>query len=112
MIAVRVNGAAAATPLTLRERPGVEVWNVSGTPCALMVRLTEAVAPLLSVAVRVISIDDGYSWSGAANEPDATPFTVKNGGWVWQFDGQWMSAALQDSPDAGTVPSWASVAEP
>ena len=54
---------------------------------------------------------EGYSWSGALNEPLATP--SKSWMWcMWQLDGQWWRITDHDSAEAGNVPSWASVAEP
>src|SRR4051794_8266887 len=44
-------------------------------------------------------------------EPLATPLKSWIG-WVWQFDGQWCMITDHDSAEAGSVPSWASVAEP
>ena len=38
--------------------------------------LFEPVRPVESVAVSVSSRDAGYSWSGATNEPLATPLKV------------------------------------
>ena len=70
-----------------------------------------SVSPPASVAVRRSSRCDGYSWSGAANEPLATPAKA----WIgcaWQFDGQWCMTSSQLSALAGSVPSSASVAEP
>ena len=51
-------------------------------------RVSVSVRPPESVAVRRSSRCDGYSWSGAVNEPPATPAKVWIG-CVWQFDGQW-----------------------
>ena len=91
---VRVNGVAASDCVpTTSDRPVGTDWNVrltvrgSSRSVVLACRFDE------SVAVRVSSRYDGYSWSGAAKEPPATPVQV----WtecVWQFDGQcWMTSA-------------------
>ena len=45
------------------------------------------------------------------NEPPATP-AKDCSGWVWQFDGQWWRIRSQLSREAGSGPSWASVAPP
>src|SRR5919201_5919099 len=81
--------------------------------CGLRRTLVVAVAPVESVAVSWISIQHGYSWSGALNVPLATPLKV----WtmcVWQFVGvkQWCRMIVQLSRDAGSVPSSGSVALP
>src|SRR5262245_1561398 len=71
-----------------------------------------AVAPALSVTVRRSSRCDGYSWSGAENEPDATPGNV----WTvcsWQSDGlQWWRISVQVRADGGSAPSSSSEPEP
>ncbi len=67
--------------------------------------------PPASVTVRRSSRCDGYSWSGATNEPPATP-TKSCSGCVWQFDGQWWRISDQLNADAGSVPCCGSVAEP
>ena len=56
------------------------VWGCSVT-LAVLVRPPE------SVTVSTSSRWEGYSWSGAVNEPLATP-TKSCSGWVWQFEGQ------------------------
>jgi hypothetical protein len=62
------------------------------------------------VAVRRSSRWDGYSWSGALNEP---PAPLKDcSGWVWQLDGQWCRITVHESAEGGSGPSWASVAAP
>src|SRR5206468_4022943 len=61
--------------------------------------------------VRCSSRYDGYSWSGAANEPLETPahdWTMC----VWQLEGQCWMRSVHVSADAGSVPSYWSVAEP
>src|SRR4029453_7763771 len=54
---------------------------------------------------------DGYSWSGAVNEPDDTPAKVCTT-CSWQFDGQCCSTKAQLSAEGGSGPSCPSVAEP
>ena len=69
------------------------------------------VSPPESVAVSLSSRYDGYSWSGAVNEPDATPAKVCTG-CEWQLEGQCCMTSSQVRADAGRVPSCVSVAEP
>ena len=78
-------------------------------------RLTVCVSPPASVAVSSSSRCDGYSWSGAGNEPEATPLQVCTG-CVWQFSGSpsqqcWM-VSFQLSPEAGIGAPSQSVAPP
>ena len=68
-------------------------------------------SPPESVADNVSSTHDGYSWSGAANEPLATPGKSWTG-WVWQIDGQWCMIMDQLSAEGGKEPSSLSVALP
>ena len=55
--------------------------------------------------------NDGYSCSGALNDPLATPSNVWTG-WLWQFPGdvQCSSVTFQRSAEAGSVPFSGSVA--
>src|SRR5919197_4733472 len=81
--------------------------------CGSIRTLVVAVAPAESVAVSWISIQHGYSWSGALNVPLATQLNV----WtmcVWQFVGvkQWCRIIVQLRREAGSVPSSGSVALP
>ena len=88
-ITVRVNGAGAvkassASGEARRTATASVRSTVFGSRRTLWVRLS----PPESVAVSRSSRYDGYSWSGAVNEPLATP--AKSWTWcVWQFDGQW-----------------------
>ena len=109
---MRVNGAGSGEGAhsQLGMPAGLD-WNVRSTVCGSSWTDVEAVRPFASVAVSWSSRYDGYSWSGAENEPLATPGIV----WircVWQFDGQWWRMSVQVSASAGSFPSWASVACP
>src|SRR3954463_9162981 len=72
MMTVRWNVVVDAVALTARDRPLGTDWNVRTTVCGSSRRVTDAVVPKLSVAVSVSSRYDGYSWSGALNDPEAT----------------------------------------
>ena len=73
MITVRSNGVVcAALPTTSSSAVGV-VANVSATVCGWSRMLSVSVSPPASVTVSRSSRWDGYSWSGATNEPFATP---------------------------------------
>src|SRR5262245_33607748 len=108
---VRVNGAGALVALTPSGSPvGLEA-NVSTTVFGCSRTLFVFVRPPASLAVRRSSRWLGYSWSGAVNEPVATPVKV----WMtcsWQFDGQWCMISVHVSADAGSVPCCGSVADP
>ena len=86
-ISVRTNGAVPVNVASVSVRPlGTDCIERS-TVCGWT--LTEVVdwRPPESVAVSWISRYEGYSWSGAGNDPLATPLNV----WyvcVWQFEGQ------------------------
>ena len=70
---VRVNGVAALPPLRTSWSPeGLEA-KVRLTVWGCSVTLAVLVRPPESVTVRTSSRLDGYSWSGAVNEPLATP---------------------------------------
>ncbi len=56
--------------------PGGLEANVSTTVCGSSLRISVSVRPPASVAVRRSSRYEGYSWSGAVNEPPATPENV------------------------------------
>ncbi len=108
---VRVNGAVDVTPFTESCRPVGVVAKLSVTVCGS--RRTDVVplTPPPSVAVSWSSRYDGYSWSGAVNEPFATPGQL----WIvceWQFDGQCWIVSDQESREAASVPSSGSVADP
>src|SRR5207244_12711863 len=99
---VRVNGAAAACEPTASCRPLRTLANASWTVVGSRRRVSDACSPFESVAVSVSSSHDGYSWSGAANEPEAT-WSTASITWVWQVDGQCWSVTVQDRPVAGSV---------
>ena len=69
MITVRVKVAVAWDPFTASLRPPGVLWKVSTTVRGSSRRVRVPVSPPESVAVRVSSRYDGYSWSGAVNEP-------------------------------------------
>jgi hypothetical protein len=69
----RVKGVAALPPLRTSCRPEGLVANVRLTVWGWSVTLAVLVRPPESVAVKTSSRLDGYSWSGAVNEPLATP---------------------------------------
>src|SRR5436190_20065282 len=74
---------ASFTTRSLRLRPPGFVLNVSATVFGSSRTLVVANSPPESVAVSWTSIQHGYSWSGAVNDPPATPLAV----WmrcVWQ----------------------------
>src|SRR5437764_957332 len=66
--------------------------------CGSTRTLVVAVAPVESVAVSWTSSQHGYSWSGALNEPLATPLNVWLW-WLWQFDGERRGAARRRPRD-------------
>src|SRR5262245_16720761 len=71
-----------------------------------------AVAPAESVAVSRSVRYEGYSWSGAENDPLATPVQLWMV-WVWHPpDGQCCRISVHESRDGGTVTSSGSVALP
>ena len=71
------------------------------------------VSPPGSVAVRVSSRYEGYSWSGALKLPEATPSQLWTGcWWQWPASSQWLRTSDHDRAEAGRVPLWASVAPP
>jgi hypothetical protein len=76
MITVRVNGVVPAALPTASWSPLGLDWNARLTVCGSSRTVFESVSPPESVAVRVSSRYDGYSWSGAPNEPEATPSNV------------------------------------
>ena len=79
LITARVNGATPSAPLNTSRRPdGVDV-NVRATVCGFRRTLSVSANPPESVAVNTSSRWAGYSWSGATNEPMATPRNVSSG---------------------------------
>src|SRR6188508_2262917 len=108
---VRVNGAVAVSELSDSCRPGGDEARVTDTVRGCSSTLVVPVAPPESVAVSFSSRWDGYSWSGAGNDPLETPSNV----WtrcVWQLDGQWWMINSHLSFEAGSVPSSGSEADP
>src|SRR5687767_10848616 len=72
--------------------------TVSGCSCSDV----DALAPFASVAVSVSARCAGYSWSGAENDPLATPGKDWRG-CVWHVDGQCIRTRSHESRLAGTV---------
>ena len=112
---MRVNGAAPVYEPTDSCSPAGAVSNVRFTVRGSSRRVTVFVRPAPSVAVSSSSRCDGYSWSGATNEPDATPLHVCSG-CVWQLPGspskQCRSSRLQRSAAAGSAAPCQSFAPP
>src|SRR6266508_4325247 len=110
---VTVNGVACVVEPTVSCRPVGLVLKVRLTVFGFNVVLTVLVSPTESAAVSSSSTNEGYSWSGAVNEPLATPVNVFIR-CVWQLVGvaQWCRITRQVKADAGNVPSWGSVACP
>ena len=108
---VRVTGAVTAWGPTLSPRPVGLVAKVRSTVCGSSRTLVLALAPAESVAVSTNVSDEGYSWSGAGNDPLATP-AKSCSGWVWQLLGQWLSTTDHVSRLGASVPSCASLAWP
>src|SRR5829696_8485432 len=109
-ITVRLKLAVLVVDPTVSCSPPGVVWKLRVTVRGSSWRDTLCRRPPESVAVSCSSRYDGYSWSGAVNEPLATP-TKLCSGWVWQLDGQWWRIRSQVSAEAGRVPSCGSVAE-
>src|SRR5918994_5101944 len=111
---VRVNGPACSWLPTDSCRPTGSVSNVEVTVFGSSRRETVLLGPP-SVAVSSRARYDGYSWSGASNDPEATPGKVSIS-CSWQLFGtsaeQWLRMTVQLSPLAGTDPPPARVAEP
>src|SRR5919204_1055485 len=115
MISVRVNGVVDAELPTTSESPdGEEAKFTSAVSGSRRIDLVSE-RPPESVTVSCSSSQAGYSWSGAVKEPLVIP--VQD--WmlcVWQFVGsycqQWWRMSVHVKPDAATVPSSASLAEP
>ena len=99
-ITVRVVGAVTDWGPTPSCSPVGVVAKVRFTVLGSSWRLVLACAPAESVAVRTRDSDDGYSWSGAGNVPEATPVKLCTG-CVWQLLGQWLSTTDHDSRLAG-----------
>ena len=113
-ITVRLNGATLVELPTVNCNPVGALANDRLTVFGSSRTLVVACRPPLSVAVRRSMRKLGYSWSGAANEPLATPLKVWIG-WTWQefgSVGQWCMSRDQVRRAAPSVPSSASVAWP
>ena len=111
-ISVALNGVGVVgLAPTDRARPAGLDWNDSWTVLGLSWTLVVARSPVESVAVSWSSRYDRYSWSGAANDPLATPANVWIR-WVWQLDGQWWMISVQLRPEAGIAIPLPSVACP
>ena len=72
-ITVREKDDVALPPFTTSWSPAGVVLKVSATVRGSRRRISVSVKPSLSAAVSCNSRYEGYSWSGAANEPLATP---------------------------------------
>src|SRR4051812_13140109 len=110
-ITVRENGVRCWVPPTVSIAwPGLEV-KLSVTVFGWRSIVFVPVRPVESVAVSVSCRYDGYSWSGATNDPAATPgksWTL----WVWQgaFGAPGRVGSPPDSAEGGSWPSWAAAA--
>src|SRR3954469_18965706 len=91
--------AAIVAPDTLLNRVSDVVFGNSST-------LDDAVTPLESATVTASSLRAGYSWSGAMNDPDRTPWMSSIGCW-WQCEtsGQCSITTDQSNAESGSVPS-------
>ena len=107
----RVTGAAPVTVASDSWSPVGTLASVTSTVCGFSWTLVDVFAPDASVAVSTSDSDIGYSWSGAGNDPLATP-TKSCMGCTWQALGQWLMSNDHDSRVAASVPSSASVAWP
>src|SRR4051794_24228566 len=110
-ITVVVKGVTAVLAPIDRDIPCGLLFTVIGTVRGSSRRVTVVVAPVESVAVSFRSRYAGYSWSGAKNDPEATPVNVCSW-WAWHADGQCWRTASHDSALAGSGPSCGSVADP
>src|SRR4051794_4170111 len=72
-ITVRLNGVVLARLFTVSDRPDGTEARLSVVVRGSRRTLAVLVRPPASVAVSGSSREDGYSWSGALNEPLATP---------------------------------------
>ena len=110
-ITVRPNGVALPTPFTCSRRPAGSDRIHNRTVCGSKTIVFDADRPHESVAVNVSCNDDGYSWSGATNEP-VLPVPTVPMSCSWQFDGQWSITRLHSRADPPSAPSSVSVARP
>src|SRR4051794_40265648 len=87
---VRVNGVVPDDEPTASWSPDGAEAKVSSTVFGSSRRVTAWVRPSASVATSFSSRYDGYSWSGATNEPAATPVQLRMP-CAWQVSGveQW-----------------------
>ncbi len=111
LITSRVKGAVDVVAFTASWSPVGAVANERMTVSGCSSRVVDALAPWASVAVSVSSRWAGYSWSGPKKDSLATP-GKESPGWLWQLDGQWRIVTCHDSRLGGTLPSWASEADP
>ena len=72
-ITLRVNGAVAVSPPSVSLAPAGRLASVGAAVWGSSRRVAVADSPRASRAVSSISRYDGNSWSGAGNEPLATP---------------------------------------
>ena len=70
---VAVNGVAAVVLLTTRSSPEGTVARLAETVRGWRSIVSVSLIPELSVAVNASRRNEGYSWSGALNEPLETP---------------------------------------
>ena len=110
----RVNGAVTVSPPSESRAPAGWLASVSWTVLGSSRRFAVPLSPLTSRAVSSISRYEGNSWSGAGNDPPATPPNDCSG-WVWQEPltrSQCWRLMSQVRPlGAIGLPAW-SVAEP
>jgi hypothetical protein len=75
-ITVLVNRAIAVEAFKPSLRPEELLTSVRATVLGFKVMLAELSVPEESLAVRLICSEDGYSWSGAKNDPFVIPVNV------------------------------------
>ena len=73
---VFVTGAVAVVSFRPRPKPEGLLLNVRFTVLGLTMTLVALSVPEESLAVSLISREDGYSWSGATNDPLEIPVKV------------------------------------
>ena len=108
---VRVNGVVEEDALTDELQAGGAGGEGEDDRLRVEPERRGGARPQPSVAVSRSSRYEGYSWSGAAKEPPATP--VQD--WsvcVWQFEGQCCMSSVQESAEAASAPCSGSLACP